>query len=98
MNVLAKRRLRVFWEREPRARVPLQTWYRIEETSDWTGPADVKATFRTTVDFIGDGRVIFDIGGNKYRLVLHVAYPFGRVLIKFVGTHKSYDGIDQETV
>ena len=66
--------------------------------ADWTGPADIKAAFGTTVDFIGDNRVIFDIGGNKYRLVAHVAYKFHRVLIKFVGTHKEYDKIDPETV
>jgi mRNA interferase HigB len=54
--------------------------------------------FGSTVDFVGDNRVIFDVGGNKYRLVVHVAYPFKRVLIKFVGTHKEYDRIDPETV
>ena len=52
----------------------------------------------STVDFVGDNRLIFDIGGNKYRLVVHVAYRFKRVLIKFVGTHKEYDKIDPETV
>lgn len=58
----------------------------------------MKALFGTTVDFVHDNRLIFDIGGNKYRLVVHVAYGFGRVLIKFVGTHKDYDKIDPETV
>ena len=54
--------------------------------------------FGTTVDFVGDNRVVFDIGGNKFRLVVHVAYGFRRVLIKFVGTHAEYDQIDVETV
>ena len=58
----------------------------------------MKAMFGGTVDFVGDNRVIFDIGGNKYRLVAHLAYPFKRVLIKFVGTHKDYDKIDPEMV
>ena len=54
--------------------------------------------FGTTVDFVGDNRVIFDIGGNRYRLIVHVAYRFKRVLIKFVGTHQEYDRIDPEKV
>ena len=54
--------------------------------------------FGASVDFVADNRLIFDIGGNKFRLVVHVAYRFKRVLIKFVGTHKAYDRIDPETV
>ncbi|ESR24787.1 hypothetical protein N177_2110 [Lutibaculum baratangense AMV1] len=50
--------------------------------------------FGTTVDFVADNRVVFDIGGNKYRLVVHVSYEFKRVLIKFIGTHRDYDRID----
>ena len=66
--------------------------------SAWSGPADVKAMFGTTVDFVADNRLVFDIGGNKFRLVVHVAYAYRRVLIKFVGTHAEYDRIDVETV
>lgn len=54
--------------------------------------------FGASVDFVADNRIIFDISGNKYRLIVHVAYPFRRVLIKFVGTHAEYDKIDPETV
>jgi mRNA interferase HigB len=61
-------------------------------------PADVKAAFGTNVDFVADNRAIFDIGGNKYRLVVHMAYPFKKVLVKFVGTHQEYNRIDPETV
>lgn len=68
------------------------------DKAQWSGPSDVKALFGRTVDFVGDNRVIFDIGDNKYRLVVHVAYRFKRVLIKFVGTHKDYDRIDPESV
>ncbi len=50
------------------------------------------------MDFLADNRVIFDLGGNKYRLVAHVSYLYGRVLIKFVGTHAAYDRIDPETI
>lgn len=71
---------------------------RAGEQAQWNGPSDVKAMFGATVDFVADNRLIFDIGGNKYRLIVHVAYPYKRVLIKFVDTHKDYDRINQETV
>lgn len=58
----------------------------------------MKADFGNTVDFIADNRVIFDIAGNKYRLVAYIAYRFKRVLVKFVGTHAEYDRIDPETI
>ena len=72
-------------------------WYKIVAQAEWNNVAEMKATFRSA-DVIGDSRVIFDIGGNKYRVVAHVAYRFRKVLIKFVGTHKDYDAIDPETV
>jgi mRNA-degrading endonuclease HigB of HigAB toxin-antitoxin module len=58
----------------------------------------LKRQFGTTVDFVGDNRLIFDLGGNKYRLIVHVSYTFSRVLVKFVGTHAEYDRINPETV
>lgn len=67
-------------------------------SADWRGRTDVKAQFGTSVDFIGDNRLIFDIGGNKYRLIVHVAYAYGRVLVKFVGTHAEYDRITPEDI
>jgi mRNA interferase HigB len=95
---ITKGTLRAFWERHADAETPLRAWHHIVERSSWTGPADVKRQFGNAVDFVGDNRVIFDIGGNKYRLIIHVAYPFGRVLIKFIGTHKDYDKIDAGSV
>src|SRR5437867_12410092 len=58
----------------------------------------IKRQFGSTVDFVGDNRVIFDLGGNKYRLIVHISFAFGRVLVKFIGTHAEYDRIDPETV
>jgi mRNA interferase HigB len=98
MQVIAKRTLRLFWERHPQAEGPLRAWHAVVTRAVWKGPADVKAMFGTNVDFVADNRIVFDIGGNKYRLVAHVAYRFKRVLIKFVGTHKEYDRIDPESV
>jgi mRNA interferase HigB len=98
MQVISLRTLKEFWARYPQAETPLRAWYKIVSKAEWDGPADVKEAFGTNVDFVGDSRVIFDIGGNKFRLVVHMAYPFKRVLVKFVGTHKAYDQIDPETV
>lgn len=98
MQVIAKRTLKQFWDAHPEAEAPLRTWHAIAERAAWTTPAEVKAQFGANVDFVGDNRAVFDIGGNKFRLVCHMAYPFKRVLIKFVGTHKQYDRIDVETV
>jgi mRNA interferase HigB len=98
MEIVARRVLRDFWTKHNQAETPLKVWYAAVRNADWRGPADVKATFGSNVDFVGDNRIIFDIGGNKYRLIVHVAYAFQRVLIKFVGTHREYDKIDPETV
>jgi mRNA interferase HigB len=98
VQVIAKRTLRLFWERHPRATGPMRAWHASVAAAGWSGPADVKRAYGTTVDFVGDNRIIFDIAGNHYRIVVHVSYRYRRVLIKFVGTHAEYDRIDAETV
>ncbi|WP_040485556.1 type II toxin-antitoxin system HigB family toxin [Lutibaculum baratangense] len=94
MQIVAKRTLKLFWERHHRAEGPLRAWHSVVERAEWSSPRDIKDLFGTTVDFVADNRVVFDIGGNKYRLVVHVSYEFKRVLIKFIGTHRDYDRID----
>jgi mRNA interferase HigB len=98
MQIIARRMLKQFWERRPKAEMPLRSWYALVDKADWATPADVKAMFGTTVDFVHDNRLIFDIVGNNYRLIVHVAYPYRRVLIRFVGTHAEYDRIDPEAI
>lgn len=96
MHIIAKASLREFWSRYPMAERPLRLWYSQVQAADWSGPADVKAMFGTSVDFIADNRLIFDIGGNKFRLIVYVAYRHHRVLVKFIGTHGDYDRLDLE--
>lgn len=98
MQILSKRALKTFWDVHPRAEPLLRNWYATVLRSEWKTPADIKRQFGATVDFVADNRIIFDIGGNKYRLVAHVSYTFGRILIKFVGTHAEYDRINPELV
>jgi mRNA interferase HigB len=98
MRIIAKATLREFWERHPPAAVPLRKWFSLVAVAEWRGPADVKAMFGTSVDFVADNRIIFDVAGNKYRLIVRVSYEYGQVLIKFVGTHADYDKIDARSV
>lgn len=98
MQVLSKRALKAFWQRHPHAQGPLETWYRAVASASWATPAELKSTFGSTVDFIADNRVIFDIGGNKYRLIVRISYTYQRILIKFVGTHAEYDHVNPRTV
>jgi len=63
-----------------------------------TGPSEVKAQFGAAVDFVADNRLIFDLGRNRFRLVVHVAYSYKRVLVKFIGTHAEYDKIDPTSI
>ena len=72
-------------------------WYQEVEAMTWRTPNDVKASY-ATASLVGNNRVIFNIGGNKYRLVAAILYPSHKVLIKFIGTHSQYDNIDATTV
>ncbi len=100
MRIIAKRTLRQFWETHPRgagAKVPLQVWHSTVEGADWVTPADVKATFGDA-SILKDSRVVFNISGNRYRLVVRINYPYRVVYVRFVGTHEEYDAIDAETI
>jgi mRNA interferase HigB len=97
MQVVSKRTLWLFWEKHPQAETPLRTWHAVVEKAMWAGPQDVREQFGS-VDFVSDNRAIFNIGGNRFRLVAHVSYEFKAVLVKFVGTHAEYDEIDAATV
>ncbi len=92
MRVIAKRALVAFWKRHADAENPLLAWYREVEKEDWASPARVKERYRTA-SFVGD-RVVFNIKGNTYRLVVRINYPARIVYIRFVGTHQEYDRID----
>jgi len=96
MRVISKRRLREFWEKHPEAEQPLQTWWRIVGDRDtrWRHIHDVKRTFAGVDGFnldCGVPVVVFNIGGNKYRLVARVLYEYQRVYVKAVLTHAEYD-------
>jgi mRNA interferase HigB len=97
MRIIAKRPLRDFWEVHPDAEEPLLAWYREVQREDWDTPAKVKEKYRSA-SVIGDNRVVFNIKGNEYRLVVKINYAYRVVYIRFVGTHAEYDEIDAEDV
>ena len=100
MRVIALSTLRAFWEANPAfagAREPVLAWYRHVLAADWTAPADVKADFRSA-SILKDGRAVFNIAGNKYRLVVWIHYGYRVVYVRFIGTHAQYDRIDVQTV
>lgn len=97
MRVIALATLRLFWIRHPNAEQPLRAWLDEARQARWKPPQDVKSRY-ASASFIGRNRVVFNIKGNDYRLVVAVAYRFQAVYIKFVGSHADYDRIDAATV
>ena len=97
MRVIARRTLREFWQRHRRAEQPLKAWYAEAASADWQGPQDIKAAY-AHASFVADNRVVFNVAGNRYRLIVHVNYDYQIVYVKFVGTHAQYDRIDPEKV
>lgn len=93
MRIIALRTLREFWRRHPDAEVPLRAWYAIARRAVWSRPAEVKADYRNA-SVIAGNRVVFNIKGNDYRLVLAVHYNRGLMFVRFIGTHREYGGID----
>ena len=93
MRIISRSTLREFWKRFPDSEEPLLAWFREVEKEDWDTPARVKEKFRNA-SIVGRNRVVFNIKGNDYRLVVKINYPYRVVYIRFVGTHKQYDAID----
>lgn len=97
MRVIAISTLKRFWTRHPVAEQPLKAWYDEARHATWTSPQDIKRRY-ASVSFVGNNRVVFNIKGNDYRLIVAVAYRFQAVYIKFVGTHAQYDRVDAASV
>lgn len=97
MRIIAKRTLVQFCEAHADAAKPLIAWHDFVLKANWLTPQDIKNDF-ATASFVGNNRVVFNIGGNNYRLVVEIAYQIGVVWIKFIGTHADYDKIDVESI
>lgn len=100
MRIIARKTLIQFWEINPQyadARDSLEAWYHEAKKSNWCSPADVKAKYRSA-SILKSGRVVFNIAGNKYRLVVQINFATRIVYIRFIGTHQQYDQINAETI
>lgn len=97
MHVIKKKTLVDFWNAHADARSPLAAWFKEAQAADWRSPNDIRQRYRSA-DFLSGNRVVFNIGGNRYRLVVKIAYRPGLVYIRFVGTHAEYDRIDAGSI
>jgi len=96
-RILAKSTLRQFWEKHADAEQHLKTWYDTAMSADWGSPSDVKATY-ATASVLKEGRAVFNIKDNAYRLVVKINYEKRWIFIRFIGTHKEYDKINADVI
>ena len=97
MKIIAIKTLRDFWTANPDAEQPLKAWVDEASKAEWKTPAEIKEQYRSA-SILKNRRVVFNIKGNDFRLVVAIAYRFGAIYIKFVGTHDEYNKIDVMTV
>lgn len=97
MRIIAISHLKAFWEQCPDAEQSLLAWIDEAKKADWKSPTEIKEKFRSA-SILKSRRVVFNIKGNDYRLVVAVAYRLGAIYIKFIGTHRQYDAIDADIV
>jgi len=97
MRIISRKMLREFWDRHPDARQPLQAWHDDAKRARWRTPSDIKNVYRNA-SFLANNRIVFNIKGNNYRLIVAVQYSHGILYIRFVGTHAEYDKVDATTV
>lgn len=97
-RIISIKQLREFWsDRFPDSEQALKAWYAEAKNANWQGPTDIKAQYGNA-SILKGGRVVFNICGNKYRLIVKINFPASIVYIRFVGTHKEYDAIDAGTI
>ncbi len=97
MRVIAKGTLRTFWTKHKDCEEQLKSWYKEAEEARWKGPRDIKRDY-PAASFLPDNRVVFNIKGNNYRLVVKINYDYAIVWIRFVGTHGQYDKINASKI
>jgi mRNA interferase HigB len=97
MHIVAVKYLRVFWEKHPDSEQSLKSWVDEAKKASWSQPAEIKEQYRSA-SILKNKRVVFNIKGNDYRLVVSVAYHYQALYVKFIGAHKEYDAIDAENV
>ena len=97
MRVIAKKILRKFWEKHNDAEDQLKTWFKEASKANWKTPTDIKDEY-TKASILKQSRVVFNICGNKYRLIVEINYVRQWIFIRFIGTHTDYDKINAEKI
>ena len=97
MRVIAKRTLREFWTRHSDCEQQLKSWYQEAEKNEWRNTHEIKREY-PSASVLGDNRVVFNIKGNKYRLIVRINFQYQIMWIRFIGTHKEYDNIDATNI
>ncbi|MBZ0265939.1 type II toxin-antitoxin system HigB family toxin [bacterium] len=97
MHVISRKTLRMFWEKYPDSEQALRSWYHEVQNTNWPNSSSIRQQFGSA-SIINDERVVFNICGNKYRLVARINYASSTLYIRYLGTHKQYDKIDVETI
>lgn len=97
MNVISKKTLVLFYENHPQAKTPLEVWHSDVRKAQWDSPEQIKRDY-SSASFLRDNRVVFNIKGNDYRLIVHIDYKRKIVRVKFIGTHSEYDKINAEEI
>jgi mRNA interferase HigB len=97
MRIIAKKTLREFWEQHADVEQALKAWYHDVKQAEWHSPNDIRRAY-ATASIISHNRVVFNVRGNAYRIIVAVNYDYGIVYIRFVGTHRQYDQIDAATI
>ena len=97
MRIISVKTLKTYWELHREVEQPLKAWVAEVKSAQWNKPQDVKMRYRSA-DPVGDNRIVFNIKGNKYRLIVKIHYNKGIVFIRFIGTLADYDKIDAEKI
>jgi len=97
MRIISRKTIREFLEKHPDAEQALEAWYHDAKRAVWKTPADIKSVYRNA-SFVGNNRVVFNIKGNQYRLVVAIQYQHGIIYLRFIGTHAEYNKINVATI
>ena len=97
MRIIARSTLKEYWDKEPEAEQALKAWFAEAKIAQWKNPVELKAKYGNA-SILKDGRAVFNICGNDYRLVVRINYAVAVIYIRFVGTHEEYDAIDAQTI
>jgi mRNA interferase HigB len=97
LRIIAKKILRDFWEEHPDSEQQLKAWYQETSKAEWIGPTKIKIEY-PSASFLADNRVVFNIKGNHYRLIVKISYDYQMIWIRFIGTHAEYDKINAKTI